>query len=63
MFYNGERGFGYIKSEGEGVEIYVHATALHRAGMSMLYEGQKVSFDTHTNEPSGKITVDNIRLV
>ena len=62
-FYNGERGFGFIKPDGEGLEVYVHATALHRAGMNMLYEGQRVSFDTQTDERSGKVTVDKIELV
>ena len=62
-FYNDERGFGYIKPEGEGMEIYIHATALHRAGMNMLREGQKVSFDTHTDHRSGKTIVDKIKLL
>ena len=61
-FYNGERGFGYIKPEDGGLDIYVHATALHRAGMNMLYEGQRVSFDTQTDRPSGKTIVDKIKL-
>ncbi len=61
-FYNGERGFGYIKPDGEKIEVFVHATALHRAGMNMLREGQKVSFDTQTDERSGKTTVDSIKL-
>lgn len=61
-FYNGERGFGYIKPDGETNEIFVHATALHKAGMKMLREGQKVSFDTQTDERTGKIRVDRIKL-
>ena len=62
-FYNGERGFGYIRPDGERIEVFVHATALHRAGMNMLREGQRVSFDTHTDERSGKITVATIKLM
>ncbi len=61
-FYNGERGFGYITPDGEKTEIFVHATALHKAGMNMLREGQNVSFDTQTDERSGKVSVDSIKL-
>lgn len=62
-FYNGERGFGYIKPDGERIEIFVHATALHKGGLNMLREGQRVSFDTQTDETSGKVRIDTIKLL
>ena len=62
-FYNGERGFGYIKPDGDIIEIFVHATALHKGGMNMLREGQRVSFGTQTDESSGKVRVESITLL
>ena len=61
-FYNGERGFGFIRPDGETIEIFVHASALHKAGMNMLRKGQKVAFDTQTDGRTGKIHVDRIKL-
>src|SRR5215472_8615893 len=45
-FYNGQKGFGFIQPEDGGKDVFVHATALERAGIQALREGQKVSFDT-----------------
>jgi CspA family cold shock protein len=58
-FYNGMRGFGFIQHGDK--DMFVHATALERAGMRNLVEGQKVSFDTAEDRGSGKIAVNNIQ--
>lgn len=60
-FYNSQKGFGFIQPDDGGKDVFVHATALERAGMHSLNEGQKVSFDTAEDRRSGKIAVDNIR--
>jgi CspA family cold shock protein len=60
-FYDGHKGFGFIQPEDGGKDVYVHATALERAGLRGLTEGQKVSFDTTEDRRSGKIAVDNIQ--
>lgn len=60
-FYNSQKGFGFIQPDDGGKDVFVHATALERAGMHGLNEGQKVSFDTAEDRRSGKIAVDNIR--
>jgi CspA family cold shock protein len=60
-FYNAQRGFGFIQPDDGGKDVFVHATALERAGMSNLVEGQKVSFDTDMDNRSGKIAVGNIK--
>jgi CspA family cold shock protein len=60
-FYNGQKGFGFIAPDDGGKDVFVHATALERAGLSTLSEGQKVSFDTEEDRRSGKIAVANIR--
>ncbi len=59
-FYNDQKGYGFIEPESGGKDVFVHATALERAGMSGLSEGQKVSFDTREDPRTGKIAVDNI---
>ena len=61
-FYNDQKGFGFIKPDGGGKDVFVHATALERAGIRGLAEGQKVSFDTEEDRRSGKVAVGNIQL-
>ena len=60
-FYNGMKGFGFIQPDDGGKDVFVHATALERAGMRGLAEGQKVSFDTAEDRRSGKVAVNNIQ--
>ncbi|GAB4530776.1 MAG: cold-shock protein [Parvularculaceae bacterium] len=62
-FYNDHRGFGFIQPEGGASDVFVHATALERAGIRGLTEGQKVRFDTAVDRRSGKTAVDTIELV
>jgi cold shock protein len=59
-FYNAQKGFGFIAPDNGGNDVFVHATALERCGMTGLSDGQKVTFDTKTDQRSGKIAVDNI---
>ena len=60
-FYNDMKGFGFIQPEDGSKDVFVHATALERAGIRGLTEGQKVSFDTAQDSRSGKIAVNNIQ--
>jgi CspA family cold shock protein len=60
-FYNTQKGFGFIQPDDGGKDVFVHATALERAGIHGLAEGQKVSFDTEEDRRSGKIAVANIK--
>lgn len=60
-FYNDQKGFGFIQPEDGSKDVFVHATALERAGMSALSEGQKVSFDTEMDSRSGKTAVRAIQ--
>jgi CspA family cold shock protein len=62
-FYNGQKGFGFIAPDDGGKDVFVHATALERAGIRGLSEGQKVSFDTQEDSRSGKIAVGNIQAL
>ncbi len=60
-FYNDQKGFGFIQPDDGGKDVFVHATALERAGLRGLREGQKVSFDTAEDRRSGKVAVNNIQ--
>jgi len=60
-FYNATKGFGFIQPDGSGKDVFVHATALERAGISTLSEGQKVSFDTEIDQRTGKTAVRAIQ--
>ncbi len=60
-FYNAQKGFGFIAPDNGGKDVFVHATALERAGIHSLSEGQKVSFDTQEDRRTGKIAVANIQ--
>jgi len=60
-FYNDQKGFGFIQPDDGGKDVFVHATALERAGMRGLVEGQKVFFDTQEDRRTGKIAVGNIQ--
>jgi CspA family cold shock protein len=60
-FYNVQKGFGFIEPEDGGKDVFVHATALERAGISRLVEGQKVSFDTEQDSRSGKTAVGKLQ--
>ena len=59
-FYNTQKGFGFIQPSDGSKDVFVHATALERAGMRDLAEGQTVSFDTAGDRRSGKLAVNNI---
>lgn len=61
-FYNSQKGFGFIQPESGGNDVFVHATALERSGVSGLSEGQKVSFDTQVDSRSGKTAVGRIEI-
>jgi CspA family cold shock protein len=59
-FYNDQKGFGFIAPDDGSTDVFVHATALERAGMRILTEGQKVSFTTAVDKRNGKTAVDTI---
>jgi cold shock protein len=62
-WFNGQKGFGFIQPEGGGNDVFVHISAVERAGLSTLNEGQKVSFDVVADKRSGKSAAENLRAV
>jgi cold shock protein len=60
-FFNIQKGFGFIQPEGGGGDVFVHISAVERAGLSTLNEGQRVNFDVETDQKRGKMNATNIR--
>ena len=60
-FFNSQKGFGFIQQTGGGPDVFVHVTAVERAGMTGLVEGQKLSFDIVTER--GKSAASNLQSV
>ncbi|MDE2165261.1 MAG: cold-shock protein [Alphaproteobacteria bacterium] len=61
-WFNAQKGYGFIQPESGGTDVFVHISALERAGLSGLNEGQKVSFDLERGQ-QGKTSAVNLSLV
>jgi cold shock protein len=62
-WFNNQKGFGFIAPEGGNKDVFVHISAVERAGLSTLNEGQQVSFDIVTDRRTGKASADNLRAL
>jgi CspA family cold shock protein len=60
-WFNNQKGFGFIQPESGGKDVFVHISAVERAGMHTLNEGQKVSFDIVADRRTGKSAAENLR--
>jgi len=60
-FFNSTKGFGFIQPEDGAADVFVHITAVERAGMPPLVEGQKVSFEVIQDRRTGKSAADNLQ--
>ena len=60
-WFNSQKGFGFIQPTNGGNDVFVHISAVGRAGMSTLNEGQKVSFDVVADRRTGKSAAENLR--
>jgi cold shock protein len=60
-WFNSQKGFGFIELTGGGNDVFVHISAVERAGLSTLNEGQKVSFDIVADRRTGKSAAENLR--
>ncbi|MDP1732426.1 MAG: cold-shock protein [Devosia sp.] len=61
-FFNSTKGFGFIQPDDGKKDAFVHVSALERAGISSLVEGQKVSYDLETGR-DGKVSATNLQLL
>jgi cold shock protein len=62
-WFNSQKGFGFIQPENGDKDVFVHISAVERAGLYSLNEGQKVSFDIVADRRTGKTSADNLRAV
>jgi cold shock protein len=61
-WFNGQKGFGFIQPNDGGADVFVHISAVERAGLSGLAEGQRVTFEIKTDRMRGKVSADNLAL-
>ncbi len=62
-WFNAQKGFGFIQPEGGGSDVFVHISAVERAGMATLHDGQKVSFELEQDRRSGKMSAGQLQAV
>lgn len=60
-WFNAQKGFGFIQPSDGGSDVFVHISAVERAGLSDLREGQKLSYETERNQKTGKTSAMNLQ--
>lgn len=61
-WFNSTKGFGFIQPEAGGADVFVHVSAVERAGIPSLIEGQKVSYEVFVDKRSGKFSAEMLQL-
>ncbi|MDH7795873.1 MULTISPECIES: cold-shock protein [unclassified Beijerinckia] len=62
-WFNDQKGYGFIQPDDGGKDVFVHISAVERAGMRGLNEGQKISYEIVVDKRSGKSSADNLKAV
>jgi CspA family cold shock protein len=62
-WFNSQKGFGFIQPDDGGKDVFVHISAVERAGLNGLNEGQKISFEVVADRRTGKSAAGNLRTV
>ena len=62
-WFNATKGFGFIQPDDGGADVFVHISAVERAGLGALREGQKISFELERDPKKGKMAAANLRAV
>lgn len=60
-WFNGQKGFGFIQPDNGGPDVFVHISAVERAGIVGLNEGQKISYEVETDRRSGKNSAGSLQ--
>ncbi|PSH65525.1 cold-shock protein [Phyllobacterium sophorae] len=61
-WFNSTKGFGFIQPDNGGADVFVHISAVERAGLGGLNDGQKVSYEIVQDKRSGKSSADQLRV-
>ena len=61
-WFNGQKGFGFIQPDDGGQDVFVHISAVERAGLSNLAEGQRLSFEIKVDPKRGKSSAENLQV-
>ncbi|MBB3428498.1 MULTISPECIES: cold-shock protein [Rhizobium] len=61
-WFNSVKGFGFIQPDNGSTDVFVHISAVERAGMRSLSDGQKISYDIVQDRKSGKSSADNLQV-
>ena len=59
-WFNAAKGFGFIQPDDGATDVFVHISAVERAGMSTLRDGQKISYELVKDKRSGKMSADQL---
>jgi len=62
-WFNGQKGYGFIQPDDGGSDVFVHISAVERAGLRGLQEGQKLSFELERDKRSGKTSAGNLQAL
>ena len=60
-WFNSQKGFGFIEQSSGGPDVFVHISAVERAGWTSLNEGQKLSYEIVTDRRNGKSSADRLQ--
>jgi CspA family cold shock protein len=62
-WFNETKGYGFIQPEAGGADVFVHISAVERAGLRSLQEGQKVSYELEQDRRSGKMSAGQLQAL
>jgi CspA family cold shock protein len=62
-WFNAQKGYGFIQPDDGGKDVFVHISAVERAGLSDLRDGQKLSYELTTDKRSGKVSADRLQAM
>jgi CspA family cold shock protein len=62
-WFNGQKGFGFIQPDNGGADVFVHISAVERAGLRDLQEGQNVSYEIEQDQRTGKSSADQLKEI
>ena len=61
-WFNTQKGYGFIQPQSGGSDVFVHISAVERAGLNTLNEGQKVTFEVVSDRRTGKASADRLEI-